>query len=234
MTNPVLVLPVPRDFADNPAAVFSRLGNNTLLVHCLRAMLDGAVGRRTLVPVATPLIAEVREVVAASELRSVELIAVAGEGTRRDCVSAALSELAGSDESETQVVLHDLRFPLASPSLWNRVVDRLDEGNCDVVVPALSMVDSVKAVDHSGVIAETVDRSLLRSVQFPRGFRAVALRQITENTADHSPYDELTAAVRGGFTVALVAGDPDAFAAKIPQDSALANAIIDCRREGQR
>ncbi|AEF39334.1 IspD/TarI family cytidylyltransferase [Hoyosella subflava] len=235
MTDPVLVLPVPRDFADNRAAIFSRLGHDTPLVYCLRAMLAGAaVGTKTLVPVVTSLIAEVREVVAASELRSVEVIAADGEGTRRDCVTAALSELAESDYSEAQVVLHDLRYPLASSSLWKRVVDRLLEGACDVAVPALSMIDSVKAVDHSGVIAETVDRSLLRSVQFPRGFRAGVLQQIADNTAVQSPYDELTVAVRLGFTVALVDGDPDAFAAKIPQDSALVNAIIECRREGQR
>jgi hypothetical protein len=67
----------------------------------------------------------------------------------------------------------------------------------------------------------TVDRLWLRTVQYPRGYRADVLAALIEGVED---VDGL------GRHVDTVEGDPDAVAADLPSDAALIGAVIASRR----
>jgi 2-C-methyl-D-erythritol 4-phosphate cytidylyltransferase len=87
----------------------------------------------------------------------------------------------------------------------------------------------VKAVDARGSVTETLDRSTLRSVQYPRGFTVDQLSQLlAQRTSDE--FDELDESLRFGTPIAVVDGDADAFIVELPRDAAFVEAIIACRK----
>jgi 2-C-methyl-D-erythritol 4-phosphate cytidylyltransferase len=98
-------------------------------------------------------------------------------------------------------------------------------------MPALAVTDSVKAVDESGSVTGTLDRSMLRAVQYPRGFTADQLSQLLAGrTSDE--FDELDESLCTGTPITIVDGDSDAFAVELPRDAAFVEAIIACRPSG--
>jgi 2-C-methyl-D-erythritol 4-phosphate cytidylyltransferase len=224
-----LIVPVPASIAANRDVLFSQFGETVPLVHCLHSILTS--GWRTadaVVAVANALATDVEALLAANGV-SVPVVAVAGAGTREQCLSAGLASL---NPATRYILVHDIHRPLASTDLADRILDGLRRGE-EVIVPALAMVDSVKTVDSAGAVTETVDRSLLRSAQFPRGFQRQVLTTIlTEVGADD--FDELVLARRAGVPTTVIDGDPDAFALDIPRDVGLADAIYACRLAEQR
>jgi len=226
-----VVLPIPASIAANRSAAFSRFGGSAPLAHCLNTIIaprrrDRAV--QTIVAVADSLITDVQASLAAHGLSAVRVVAADGDGTRTDCLNAAVAILG---DSTLHVLIHDIHRPLASADVRDRVIHSLRQGN-DVVVPALAMVDSVKAVNSVGAVTRTVDRGVLRSAQFPRGFLTDQLeRGLKSAVAD---FDEIDYALRSKIPVTIVDGDPDAFPLDMPRDARLADAIVACRRADRR
>lgn len=229
-----LVLPVPASAVADRAAVFSRIGGASSVAHCVRAVSASAAAIRPIVlAVAEAVLVDVEAGLAAQGLLStVVVVAVPGAGSRDECLSAALDELAASAQAPQSVLVHDVHHSLASVDLCERVVQAL-RGGSDVVVPALLMVDSVKAVDSAGTVLETVDRSVLRSAQFPRGFSTEVLRAGLREVA-RDGFDELAYAVKVDTPIRMVPGDPDAFFVDQSGDTALADAIVSLRLVGRR
>jgi 2-C-methyl-D-erythritol 4-phosphate cytidylyltransferase len=100
-----------------------------------------------------------------------------------------------------------------------RVIAGLRAGH-RVVVPVLPMTDTVKAVDHRGAVVGTVGRTALRTVQYPRGYESSLLSELVACDAD-----EFVAALTAGMSIATVDGDADAFAAELPTDARLLEAV---------
>ena len=97
-----------------------------------------------------------------------------------------------------------------------------------VVMPELAVTDSVKAVDAHGSVTATVDRSVLRAVQFPRGFAVDTLAGLlAQRTSDD--FDEIAVAIGAAAPITFVEGDPDAFRAELPRDAEFIEAIIASR-----
>lgn len=224
-----LVVPIPASIAANREVLFSQFGETVPLVHCLRTMrAQGRQSAEAVVAVSEMLYTDVQALLAANGVAAT-VVAVTGPGTRGQCLSAGLASL---DGSTTHVLVHDIRRALASSDLADRVLDHLRRGN-DLVIPALTMVDSVKTVNPAGAVTETIDRSVLRSIQFPRGFERQQLASVLDGyQADDA--DELVLAQRKGLHAKVVEGDPDAFALEIPRDVGLADAIHSCRLAKQR
>jgi 2-C-methyl-D-erythritol 4-phosphate cytidylyltransferase len=222
------IVPLPIVVADNRTAVFAPLAGDAPLVRILRAML-GAVPEPAAVVVAAaePLLEDVRESLAAHDL-SVGVAVADGSGLRAQCLVAGLKYLESESVSPRQVLIHDIGRPLASTELLDRVIAGLREGS-PVVMPALPLTDSVKAVDARGSVIGTLDRSLLRAVQYPRGFAADQLGRLLAGRASDE-FDELEEAIRAGVPIAVVEGDPDAFVVELPSDAPLVEAIIAGRR----
>jgi len=213
------IVPLPATFVDNAAAVFDPLAGEAPLVRIVRTMRGVAV-----VAVAEPLVDEVRESLAAQGLSAVDVAVAEDPGTRAQCLAAGLHHL---KDQPRHVLIHDIRRPLAPATLRDRVIAGLQAGS-RVVMPALAVTDSVKAVDAWGSVTDTLDRSTLRAVQYPRGFAADQLSQLLAGRTSDD-FDELDESLRTGTAITLVDGDPDAFAVELPRDAAFVEAILTCR-----
>ena len=95
---------------------------------------------------------------------------VNGGATRQASVFAGLEALA-ADAPEI-VLVHDAARPFASAALISRAIAA---GRAGAAIPGLPVSDTVKAVDASGRVVETLDRGRLRTVQTPQAFAYSAL-----------------------------------------------------------
>jgi 2-C-methyl-D-erythritol 4-phosphate cytidylyltransferase len=213
------IVPLPAAYVDNAAGAFDPLAGEAPLARVVRTMRGAAV-----VAVAEPLVAVVRESLAAHGLSVVGVAAAEDPGSRAQCLAAGLHYL---NDQPRHVLIHDIRRPLAPEGVRDRVIAGLQAGS-PVVMPVLTVTDSVKAVDARGSVTGALDRSTLRAVQYPRGFTAGQLSELLDRrTSDE--FDELDEALRAGTPITLVDGDADAFVVELPRDAAFVEAIIACR-----
>jgi 2-C-methyl-D-erythritol 4-phosphate cytidylyltransferase len=220
------IVPLPTAVADNRAAVFAPVAGQAPLIRVVRVMLGAAEPRSVVVATADVLVDDVRESLAAHRLPAGVAVAT-GPAGRAQCLGAGLEYLEREQTSARYVLVHDVRRPLASTALRDRVITELRNGST-VVMPALPLTDSVKTVDAQGSVTGTLDRSTLQAVQYPRGFASDQLAQLlTGRKSDE--FDELEEAVRTGVPIAMVDGDPDAFLVDLPSDAAFVEAVIACR-----
>jgi 2-C-methyl-D-erythritol 4-phosphate cytidylyltransferase len=216
------IVPLPAMYVDNVAAAVDRLAGEAPLARVVRKMLGTSV-----VAVAEPIVGAVRESLAAHGLLAVGVAVAEDPGSRAQCLEAGLAYL---KDHPRHVLIHDIRRPLAPDPVRDRVIAGLQAGR-PVVMPALAVTDSVKAVDEHGSVTGSLDRSMLRAVQYPRGFSADKLSQLLAGrTSDE--FDELDESLRTGTPVTIVDGDSDAFAVELPRDAAFVEAIIACRPSG--
>lgn len=227
------IVPLPVSVVDNRAAALAPLTGEAPLVRVVSLMLGPAAvpeARGVVVATAEPLVDDVRASLAAGGMSSVAVAVAEGSGGRTGCVAAGLKYLASSATTLPRyVLLHDYRHPLAPADLRDRVIAQLRNG-CPVVLPAIAVTDSIKAVDAQGSVTATVDRSLLRTVQYPRGFAVDRLAELIAR-CDSDDFDEVDEAIHAGLQIAFVDGDPDAFAVELPTDARLVEALIARRQD---
>ncbi|MEN8234355.1 MAG: 2-C-methyl-D-erythritol 4-phosphate cytidylyltransferase [Actinomycetota bacterium] len=146
--------------------------------------------------------------------------AVPGGERRRDSVAAGLAEI---PSAEGFVLIHDAARPLVSVDVVRRVVTRLVAGDVAAVIPVVPVRDTIKRID-GGLVAETVDRRDLVSVQTPQGFDLRSLRE-AHAAFDGDPTDDALMIEAIGGTVAVVDGDAANIKVTYPEDLALAQAL---------
>lgn len=186
--------------ADRPKA-FVALGQRVLLAESLER-LDASAWVDSIV-VAVPAGWEEAAIVLAEELVASKVAAVVtGGATRSASVRAALAEI---PDDAVVVLVHDAARPLVGDRVIERVLAPLAEGY-DGVVPGLPFPDTVKRVER-GVIAETVDRAGLVTVQTPQAFPAPVLRAAYAGDVDDAT-DCASLVERRGGRVRVVDGDP--------------------------
>jgi 2-C-methyl-D-erythritol 4-phosphate cytidylyltransferase len=211
--------------AAGPKAL-ERVGGVPMLVHAVRAL--AAAAEVDLVVVAAPpdRVDATRDLLDGHHAGA-QLVVVAGGATRRESVGAALGAL---PPEVTVVLVHDAARPLAPVSLVDAVAATVRDGAV-AVVPGLPVPDTIKQVDGDAVVA-TVDRSRLRAVQTPQGFRRDVLESAhaefyvvgTDVTDDAGMVEAL------GLPVRVVPGHEEAFKVTRPLDLLLAEAVL-ARRE---
>lgn len=212
-----------------------QLGGVPLLVWAARAAVQAGAaalvvaappGRRAEVEALLTDDDEVRCALSADVVLSV----VEGGGTRQRSVEVALAALA----PEIDVVLvHDAARALAPAALVRRVVAAVESG-MDAVVPAVPVVDTLKQVDSAGAVVATPDRSSLRAVQTPQGFRRKVLEdahRAAVERGDSSVTDDAGLVERNGGTVHVVPGDDVAFKITTAADVLFAEALLAPREE---
>jgi 2-C-methyl-D-erythritol 4-phosphate cytidylyltransferase / 2-C-methyl-D-erythritol 2,4-cyclodiphosphate synthase len=91
---------------------------------------------------------------------------VFGGATRQASVRAGLAAL--ETLAPELVLVHDAVRPFASPALITRAITAAAQHRA--AIPVLPLVDTVKTIDPSGMVAETLDRARLRAVQTPQAF----------------------------------------------------------------
>ncbi|MDZ4264949.1 MAG: 2-C-methyl-D-erythritol 4-phosphate cytidylyltransferase [Mycobacterium sp.] len=216
------IVPVPARFAERPAAVLAAVAGLSPLQRVVRSLAETA---DVVVAVAEQLREPVRRALAGQELSAVRIAVADPPGERAQCIAAGLRELAG----RPHVVLHDIEWPLVGAGVLDRIVATLRDGAV-AVMPARPVTDSVKAVSTEGVVTATLDRSQLRTVQYPRGFAADVLASLMAH-GDSAPFDELDAALSAGTEVTVIDGDDDALSVELPRDTDYLAALIEGRQD---
>ncbi|MBP2365355.1 2-C-methyl-D-erythritol 4-phosphate cytidylyltransferase [Pseudonocardia parietis] len=146
---------------------------------------------------------------------------VEGGADRTASVAAGLAAI-GPDADV--VLVHDAARPLTPAGVVERVVGAVRAG-APAVIPVLPVADTIKQVDDAGVVVSTVNRSALRAVQTPQGFRIADLRRAYAGTPDPRTDDAgLVEAI--GDPVATVPGDPLAFKVTTAWDLRIAELLI--------
>lgn len=148
--------------------------------------------------------------------------AVPGGATRTESVRAGLA--ATSDDADI-VVVHDAARPLATPELFELVIDAVRAG-ADGAVPGLEVADTLKRVDGDRVVG-TVDRAQLIAVQTPQAFRADSLRAAHAQGGDAT--DDAALVEAAGGKVVVVPGDPRNLKVTTVADLTLATTLLELR-----
>jgi 2-C-methyl-D-erythritol 4-phosphate cytidylyltransferase len=193
-----------------------------LLVHAVRGLLES--GHVDLVVVAAPpgqaavVDALLRDALDAPPLRVVD-----GADTRQRSVSHALAALG----PEVDVVLvHDAARAFTPPVVTARVVDAVRAGAV-AVIPVVAVTDTIKRVTDD-TVEGTVDRSDLRAVQTPQGFRRDVLER-AHAAAPAGATDDASLVESLGLAVTVVEGSDEAFKVTRPLDLLVAEALLRTR-----
>jgi 2-C-methyl-D-erythritol 4-phosphate cytidylyltransferase len=187
--------------AERPKA-FVALGERVLLAESLER-LDASEWIDAVV-VAVPPDWEEAAIALAEEIVASKVAAVVtGGSTRAASVREALEQV---PDDALVVIVHDAARPLVDDAVIERVILPLGEGY-DGVVPGLALADTVKRVER-GVVAETVDRTGLVTVQTPQAFTASALRAAYAGEEPLAATDCAALVEARGGRIRVVAGDP--------------------------
>jgi 2-C-methyl-D-erythritol 4-phosphate cytidylyltransferase len=203
-----------------------RVAGEPLLVHAVRGLVES--GEVDLVVVAAPpgqavaVEALLRDAIDGPPLRVVD-----GADSRQRSVALALAALG----PEVDVVLvHDAARAFTPSAVTARVADAVRAGAV-AVIPVVAVTDTITKVTDD-TVAGTVDRSDLRAVQTPQGFRRDVLEQAhagapTGATDDASLVESL------GLPVTVVQGSDEAFKVTSPLDLLVAEALLRTRRSAR-
>ncbi|QFR32448.1 bifunctional 2-C-methyl-D-erythritol 4-phosphate cytidylyltransferase/2-C-methyl-D-erythritol 2,4-cyclodiphosphate synthase [Ancylobacter sp. TS-1] len=191
---------------------YRTLGGQMVLRRTLQRFL-GQPGIRFVQPVISPdhagLCAE-----ALAGLAGV-LAPVAGGASRQASVRAGLEALAG--DPPDLVLIHDAARPFVSERfLADAIAAAAAHG---AAVPALALVDTIKAVTAPGFVGTGPDRNLVRGVQTPQSFRYDLILAAHRAQAEGGELtDDAAVAEAAGHRVATFPGDPANIKLTTPED----------------
>lgn len=162
--------------------------------------------------------------------RGKPLITVTGGAERCHSVLNALRRLAAEAEPEDWVLVHDA----ARPCLRSRDLDRLIGELRDHPVGGLlgvAVADTLKRVDESGMVSDTLDRRGVWRALTPQMFRLGPLTAALESALVDGVLvtDEAAAMERAGHRPRMVAGAADNIKITLPGDLAFAEMLLASR-----
>ncbi|MGC5378671.1 2-C-methyl-D-erythritol 4-phosphate cytidylyltransferase [Micromonospora sp. DT68] len=193
------------------------LAGEPLLVHAVRR-LAAAASVHTIVVAAPPAeVAAVRDLLAPVA----PVIVVPGGVERQASVAAALAAV---PDGPTIILVHDAARALTPPELVESVAAAVRSGR-DAVIPVLPVVDTIKEVGAGEVVLGTVDRSALRAVQTPQGFRRAVLAAAHAVGGD-ALTDDAGLVEKQGVAVSCVPGSEYALKITRPFDLVLAEHLL--------
>ena len=193
------------------------LAGEPLLVHAIRRVAAAASVRQIVVAAPAADVEAVRLLLALVAPVTV----VAGGAERQESVALALAAV----PADIAIVLvHDAARALSPPSLIESVAAAV-RGGLPAVIPVLPVVDTVKEVGPGEIVLGTVDRSVLRSVQTPQGFRHEVLAAAHAAAPDPLTHDA-GLVEKAGLPVTCVPGSELAMKITRPLDLILAEALL--------
>jgi 2-C-methyl-D-erythritol 4-phosphate cytidylyltransferase/2-C-methyl-D-erythritol 2,4-cyclodiphosphate synthase len=134
------------------------------------------------------------------------------------------------------ILVHDAARALTPPATIAAVIEAVLAG-LPAVVPVLPVADTIKSAivdsDGSTTVGQTVDRSGLRAIQTPQGFRREVLTR-AHAAAGHDATDDAGLVESLGESVGMIPGHVEAFKVTTPFDLILAEAVLSSRAESER
>lgn len=155
---------------------------------------------------------------------ALDLTAIAGGRFRQDSVLEGLRFLRGSVR---YALVHDAARPLVTTEEASRVLDSIRQHGAAVLGTPLT--DSVKRV-RDGLIAETLDRATIWTVQTPQGAILEELLSAYEKKGATEYTDEAAALKASGFNVAVVKGSTENLKITHEEDIARVEQLLSCRQ----
>lgn len=201
------------------------VGSETILSWALRAGFGSGVVSAAVVAGPAGMRARVAELARPEVPAAASLQVVDGGVSRQASVRSAISALPGDVDV---VLVHDAARCLAPAELFADVANAVLGGH-DAVVPGLPVVDTLKQVDTAGNVVDTPERTALRAVQTPQGFRRNVLERAHAEAlarGDDGVSDDAGLVERIGCPVHVVPGNDMAFKVTRPLDVLLAEAIL--------
>jgi 2-C-methyl-D-erythritol 4-phosphate cytidylyltransferase len=206
---------------------FVPLAGRTLLARAVDGAVRSGVVDTIVIAAPAHLLQEAEEIARAAVTAPapVSIIVVAGGEERTVSVAAALAAV---PEAEN-VLVHDAARCLTPVGVFHRVHAALQEGAL-AVVPVLPVTDTVRTQADDGTLRGGLDRSALRRVQTPQGFRRAVLHAAhTVHLDDPDPAltDDAGLVERIGTAVTAVAGDEASLKITHPLDLRIAQLILE-------
>jgi 2-C-methyl-D-erythritol 4-phosphate cytidylyltransferase len=169
-------------------------------------------------------LARSEELVAGLGMENITRIVEGGE-FRQESVLKALRALSSRPET---VVVHDGARPLAGPGLFGRVIKALRESDCDGLITAVPVVETIKEVE-GGWVLRTPERRRLWSVQTPECFLAFPLLDAHEKANQEGVWatDDAALLERYRYRVRVVEGEVTNLKITFPSDIVMAEALLE-------
>jgi 2-C-methyl-D-erythritol 4-phosphate cytidylyltransferase/2-C-methyl-D-erythritol 2,4-cyclodiphosphate synthase len=217
--------------AHSEPKAFVPLAGRTMLELSVHAALGMHETPHLVLVVPEGRVDEARAAIApAAKAADTPLDVVEGGLSRQDSVARGLALLPRLVDT---VLVHDAARPLTPSLVFDEVVQAV-RSRGHGVIPALDVVDTIKRVDSSHRVIDTVDRSTLAAVQTPQGFPREALdRAYAAAGSEFTDDAALVASI--GLPVDVVPGDARAFKITVPADLHRAEQLVHDRlaREGR-
>ncbi|ASW56995.1 2-C-methyl-D-erythritol 4-phosphate cytidylyltransferase [Plantactinospora sp. KBS50] len=193
------------------------LAGEPLLVHAVRRIAAAPSVRSIVVAAPAAEVSAVRDLLAPVAPVAV----VPGGATRQQSVAAALAAVPAGPEI---ILVHDAARALTPSGLVESVAAAVRAGRA-AVIPVLPVVDTIKEVSAGDLVLGTVDRSALRAVQTPQGFRREVLVAAHAAAAD-ALTDDAGLVEKLGTSVSCVPGSEYALKITRPFDLLLAEHLL--------
>jgi 2-C-methyl-D-erythritol 4-phosphate cytidylyltransferase len=145
--------------------------------------------------------------------------AVAGGTTRSESVRAGLAVV---PESASVVVVHDAAHPLASPALFEAVIEAVRDG-ADAAVPVAPATETIVGV-RGRALVPIVATEPLALAQMPHAFALTVLRAAHRDAPDAR--DDASLLLQRGANVVAVPGEPTNVHITTPEELSLAERLL--------
>jgi len=202
---------------------YLELGRRPIICHTLDSFREASTIQSVVVVVEPGREDDFRERILKGRRYPAKWRVVAGGSVRQESVSKGLAAL--PDECDV-VVVHDGVRPFIYPAVIDESARLAQaEGACIVATP---IKETIKRVDRSHSIDETVDRTHLWGAKTPQSFRkSVLLEAMQKATEDNFiGTDESSLVERLGVRVRIIEGDDRNIKITTPSDLKVAEAIL--------
>jgi len=152
---------------------------------------------------------------------------VSGGERRQDSVWNGLRAMNGHCDI---VIVHDGARPFISTEILQRLMAAMKDAQA--VVTAIPALDTIKRVDGTGIVVDTLQRNTLFHIQTPQGFRYDLIQEAYRRAFEEGieGTDDAYFVERMGMPVKVIEGSSFNIKITTPEDIALAHYIL---REGK-
>jgi len=202
--------------------VFIPLLGKPVLIRSIQAF-DACPQVDNLVVVVAPGEEELAEKTLAEGQMTKKWVVVTGGSERQYSVAKAIKAV---PDSAGLIIIHDGARPLVEPKVIGEAV--VAAGIHGAAVVAVPVKDTVKTVNSDGFIADTLDRSLLWSMQTPQVFAADLLRRAyaAAEEVGYLSTDDAALVERLGVRVKVIQGSYRNIKITTPEDLVIAEAFL--------
>ena len=210
--------------------IMMKLGAMPVIARTVLAFENNEYIDEIIIVTKTEKINEVADLCYKNGLHKVKQV-ISGGATRME--SALAGVMAARHEAEL-IAIHDGARPLVSQEIITRAIEAAKKYKA--AIPAVASTDTLKAVDENGFVIGTVDRASTVRVQTPQVFQTELLKGALCDAVQKglSFTDDATAVERMGLKLQAVDGEEENLKLTTPIDLALAEIILQRRKEAAK